>query len=118
MLRPLLEQPVVVGFVSVNHVRDQGPVETWVPTPVVDPPEIALDVERSALFPGLERAVVEAEALADLGNDGDVVLARKRDQCMPPSEETRGVLASATDWGAVVVDHHAGNLTVSISTPW
>lgn len=77
MCRPLLEQKVVGGLVSVDYVRDQRPVKTRVAMPIFNPADIPVDVERSALTPNGEGSVIEHKGLAGVGNDAHVILTRE-----------------------------------------
>lgn len=107
MAWPFFEKPVICRLVSVDHVRDQCPVETRVSMPVIYPSHIAFYVELAALLPYRERAVIKNERLAHVSNNPHVIAAREWDKRVPASQEARPVLPVTAYWGAVVMNYGA-----------
>lgn len=110
---PRCEQPIVRRFITIDHIGDQRPVEAWVPVPALYPAGIAVDVERAALVPDAEGAVVEHERLAHLRDYAHVVLAWEGHQGVTTRKEPGPILPGAPDRGTVVVDHCNGRREVT-----
>jgi hypothetical protein len=105
--RPRSQQSVVGGLVAFDDVRDDRPIETRMPPPLLDPLVVCRPVGLNTLLPNRERAVVQPERLRHLGGDDDLFGVGEGNEGVAASPDLNRDLPSGMP-ASMVVDHNRG----------